>query len=276
MNSHIVITVSDIHGNIDTFTELDRLILKYPNAHIVFLGDYVDGHKYGYQVLNRIYAYQESWHDQVTVLLGNHEQIMFKYLDNPLDFTWFGNGGKITLKEWNREIAGTAWSANKNRKYVKAHDTVLLNWLRHQPLTYTQGNLFFVHAGLDWSKSDPKHQTRRDDMLWLRDEYIFNPDTLNRNSTPTFAHNTLHETIVTGHTPTVLISGQYDSASQNPPLQNHFADRNLPCPIKKIQYENEAPRYFIDGGNHSGDDNKLGNVAVFDDRTGLLIDSYQD
>lgn len=44
------------------------------------------------------------------------------------------------------------------------------------------------------------------------------------------------------------------------------------CPVKVIQYPNEAPRYFTDNGCHKNA-NQHGNICVFNDY-GQLIQAF--
>lgn len=263
-----VIAISDIHGNMAVFTELDKLIKKYPLAQIVFLGDYIDGHKQGFQVLNKIRDYQSKLPTQVLVLKGNHEQMFLDYMDTE-DQLWFVNGGQATLKEWAYQLTGRGYSIDKDRKLVKRDNPEILDWINNMPLTYSIGHLFFVHAGLDWNKSDPRTQTQPDEMLWIRDAYIYQMS----SSDPVFEHNPLNQALITGHTPTLLIYGEYDD--NRPGFKNVFTNQSDPCPIKQVQYPGEYARFFIDGGNHGGLA-RIGNIAVFNSETGQLIDSYQD
>ncbi|MFK5278392.1 serine/threonine protein phosphatase, partial [Lacticaseibacillus paracasei] len=45
--------------------------------------------------------------------------------------------------------------------------------------------------------------------------------------------------------------------------------------VKVIQYPEESPRYFIDGGNHMTYKENYGNICVFDETKGVMIDSDQ-
>ncbi|AMV61444.1 Serine/threonine protein phosphatase [Pediococcus damnosus] len=265
----VTIAVSDIHGNLAVFTKLNELITKYPEANLIFMGDYVDGHKQGYLVLQKIRTYQQTRPNQTIVLKGNHEQMLLDYMANPQDQLWLGNGGKATLKKWIYELTSRGYSIERDRLLVKEKNMDMLNWIDSLPIDYTLDNLYFVHAGLDWTRPNP-FMTSIEDKLWIREEYIYKSP----YNTNIFAHNFTDKTIITGHTPTVLIYGNYEDNSR-PVFSNNFADQTMPCPIKKIQYSNEQARYFIDGGNHVGD-SRIGNIAVFDQTNGELIDSYQD
>lgn len=265
----LVIAASDVHGNVAMLDKVAEFQKRYPDAITVFGGDYVDGHKEGCEVLHRIYDMSHAHPDRVVVLRGNHEDIMLNFMDNYHDRLWLYNGGKATMKEWCRILVGRAGHAAWMRKTILEHEAPLLRWVSSLPYTVTLGQMAFVHAGFDWKQPHPLTETSPDKMVWLREEYLYtNPDV------PIFAHNPTGKVIVSGHTPTVFIHGSYDHDEEQG-YPNQIADRRLPCPIKKIQYPKEAARYFIDGGNHGGD-NRLGNVAVFNAEDGTIVDEYQD
>lgn len=267
--SKLIIAAFDVHGNVAMLNKVAEFQKRYPDATTVFGGDYVDGHKEGYEVLHRIYDMHRAHPKQVIVLRGNHEDMMLNFMDNYYDQLWLGNGGKTTMKEWCRTLVGRAGRVSWMRKTILEHEATLLRWLSSLPYTFTLDQMVFVHAGFNWKQSQPLTETLPDEMVWLREEYLYtNPNV------PIFAHNPTGKAIVSGHTPTVFVYGSYDHDEEQG-YPNQFADRRLPCPIKKIQYPNEAARYFIDGGNHEGD-KRLGNVAVFNAEDGTLVDKYQD
>lgn len=108
--------VGDVHGAVDKLRALliqAGLTNRYgvwtgENAHVVFLGDYVDRGPDGIGVIRLIRQLEEDAAragGQVTALLGNHEVMLlaaqrFRLVDptDRLGFYdyWAGNGGKIT------------------------------------------------------------------------------------------------------------------------------------------------------------------------------------
>lgn len=301
-----IIAVSDIHGNLRVFPKLKEFQQKYSDATTVFMGDYIDGHKYGFDVLQRVKDQYNDRSDKTVVLIGNHERMLLDFYHNFNDQLWLGNGGKATLRQAMLDVYERSFNLRESWQKLATHQPYvdLLKWLEfgtgyYQIIDHT----IFVHAGFDLTKVDPIECTSLDDMLWIRDDYLYHPDTVQIyngpiDRTPTskpyavdfktgqmttipeshvFAHNnhsSLPYTIVSGHTPTVLVYGTYDDGRVG--YRNQFADHDQPCPIKKIQYPGEPARYLIDGGNHSSFPDRIGNIGVFDSLTGDLIDSYQD
>lgn len=258
-----IIAVGDIHGQLGVFARLDAVQARYPGAITVYIGDYVDGHKAGFAVLAEIRRRWLADAEHTVVLRGNHEQMMLDYLHNPADDNWLNNGGAATLREAVRQRFGHAGSTNTNRKLVRSAYSGLLALVRELPLDYRRDHLWFVHAGLDLTAPE---QTDAEFKLWAREEYWYGGAVA-----PVFASNPLAATIVSGHTPTGYIEGRY-RANLKPPkvmtLTHH--------PVFVLRYPDEYPRVFIDGGNHGGDDRKLGNVVVLDSESGALVETVED
>lgn len=263
----IVIALSDLHSQLATLPQLREVQLVYPEAVTVFLGDYIDcyGPNHGLTLLTQIRAMQAHDPTHTIVLLGNHEQGLLDYLASPTQSAWLDYGGKETLRAATRD-----WTTDQGPQFARQlllnHQPELIAWLRQLPLSYTLGQLSFVHAGLDLTLPHPLQDTSRHDQLWLDAKYWYAPA-----QWELFAHNPLTFSVVTGHTPTAHITGRY--AGDVHPAKTE-SERNA---IYAVQYPNEMPRYFIDGGAGSGQPNtKLGNIAVFDSETGMLIDAYED
>lgn len=98
-----------------------------------------------------------------------------------------------------------------------------------------------------------------------------------------FMHNVTDHTIVTGHTPTMFIEGEYDNTYPDGPMvlpttniydiaEGQEDPTKRPCPVVKVQYPNESPRYFTDDGCH-GAPKHHGNVCVFTN-TGELVEVF--
>ncbi|WP_225048217.1 hypothetical protein [Lacticaseibacillus kribbianus] len=203
--------------------------------------------------------------DRVVVLKGNHEQGLLDFVADSSRRDWLDYGGLETLREATR-----AWSPDRGplsaRAVLIAHEGPLLAWLAGLPTTFARDHLLVVHAGLDLALADPVAATTRHDRLWLDARYWYAP-----GAWGVFGHNPLPYTIVSGHTPTARISGRY--RHDEGPVKRPTA-RN---PIFGIRYPAEYPRYFIDGGVGSGLAGvRLGNIAVLDSASGLLIDAYED
>lgn len=120
--------MADIHGFIEPFEAALSLVLpalQDSDTRLFLLGDYVHGPN-DEMVLNRIMSLQETYGGRITVLLGNHEEMV---LDGRQPLT----GADSISKE-------------KLQKY-KA-------WMKKLPRYKQEGNAIFVHAGIDEEAED--------------------------------------------------------------------------------------------------------------------------
>lgn len=255
------IFASDPHGRGEPWINLvKQAINKYPTAKIVFGGDYIDGRKYSKDNLD--FIMKQVKNNNAIALLGNHEDLMLDYLQGN-DFNdfngeslWFINGGKSTVRSILLPIYHHMYGAKKSIEMLK--QTPYYDFIKSMPILYDTPNIIFVHAGVkpDKQYKDINHYKDKKDfysyLLWARMEYW---------GKYYFNHNTTGKTIVTGHTPTALISGQYDETKQFKRL------KELPftqCPVRIIQYPNEPARIFTDNGCHKKVSKHNGNVVVLD------------
>ncbi len=245
---------------------LRRMQAKYPDAVTVFCGDYIDGHPHAAEVLQCIM--RQVADKRAFAILGNHDQMLLDYLrDDGNRPGWFMNGGDQTVASMVHAATGKDMppESPESRHVMIDKYTETGEFIAKLPTMCVYGKMIFVHAGFDLSKADPLRDTSQSDRVWIREDYIYRSD----RSEAIFAHNPFNYTLVTGHTPTGLIKGRYDGGDT-------YIEAEFPhCPILTVKYDDEAPRYFIDGGVHSGRPENQGNIAVFDEETGLLIDSLQ-
>lgn len=162
MASHIpqlTYAIGDIHGYDDLFERLlDRIRadaeLINERPRLILLGDYIDRGPSSRQVLERIRRMQEtSWCD-LTVLMGNHEDALLRFLNDPeFGHTWRIWGGAATLKSYGVDMPFLAsepvlWE-DVRKDFVSAVDPVHVEMLRELPAAFQSGDYLFVHAGVD-------------------------------------------------------------------------------------------------------------------------------
>ncbi|WP_299637062.1 metallophosphoesterase family protein [uncultured Ruegeria sp.] len=148
-----VTAVGDIHGRLDL---LQALLPRLDDqCSLVFVGDYIDRGPYSAQVLHHLRHLSETSEGRVQCLLGNHEEMLLRFLDVPECNArlWFQNGGVQTLASFGLKPPD---NTNENQQVQQLADDLrlkmgesLLNWLADRPLTWTSGNVTFVHAALD-------------------------------------------------------------------------------------------------------------------------------
>lgn len=287
------IFISDIHGNRKTIDLIKTARNDYPDYTLIGGGDYIDGRKDSKAVLDYLMT-----QDNAVVLRGNHEQMLIDFVegrDEPINDDigymeplWFANGGKTTLHslfhyKFSNSKYKLAQQMLKNSEYYQ--------FLKQMPIMYDTPYIIFVHAGVlpianyDNPKNYKGIANYDYDMyrLWARSEYIYkcsnnipvhqytvDSKSHKEVSLPVFAHNKTGKAIVTGHTPTALISGIFD--------KTHKQIRKKPfthCDVLAIQYPNEPARIFTDNGNHSRYPNHDGNVVVMNNK-GTIVNIYNN
>ena len=109
-----VLTVGDIHGCLAQLDALLNAVQLTSEDHLVLLGDLVDRGPDSAGVLRRVQSLAAS--HRVTVIMGNHEQMMLEARDSHAKFTdWLKNGGDATLKSFGgtrgslRDIPAEDW-----------------------------------------------------------------------------------------------------------------------------------------------------------------------
>jgi len=107
----MIYVMSDIHGNKKNFDSIMEQISLQPDDTLYILGDVVDRHSHGIELLQIIKEMPN-----VKMLLGNHEYMMLNVVGRPynrdnglenwyymrkLDL-WYSNGGSITHQEFEK------------------------------------------------------------------------------------------------------------------------------------------------------------------------------
>ena len=148
------IAIGDIHGCIKTFRALvkDELQLT-SNDHLIVLGDIIDRGPDSKGVIDEIIALRERG-IRVQVLQGNHEEMMINASQsNESNDYWLRNGGQETLESFGV-------------KHVSEIPISYLDFIRHTELYIETADTIFVHAGLNFSKTDPFSDYNS--MKWIR------------------------------------------------------------------------------------------------------------
>ncbi|WP_298578978.1 metallophosphoesterase family protein [uncultured Olegusella sp.] len=130
---------SDVHGHARTLERLLDRISPAAEDHIFMLGDMIDRGPDPLAVLRICRGLADGG---ATVLMGNHEDLMLAYYDDPGDLANFAN--------WAINGGGTTKEQLETLSKEELLD--LLDWVRALPLSaYTRvsGQLYlFAHAGI--------------------------------------------------------------------------------------------------------------------------------
>ncbi len=154
-----VVAVGDVHGCADL---LEQTLAPYlgSGAELIFLGDLIDRspeHDGDRRVVERVRQLQEQPDAHglagVTVLRGNHEQMLLDALHEP-------DAGDAT-ELW-------AWNGGDPAFLPVARDHQ--DWLEALPLTAIRGDYLFVHAGV--RPGVPFEEQQADDLLWIRRPFL--------------------------------------------------------------------------------------------------------
>ena len=157
--------ISDIHGN---YAALIRLLeyanIDYSTDHLIIGGDLIDRGFNSAQVVRKIRKLQQTYPENVIVLMGNHEEMIRFYVEGISDM-WFLHGGLETIQSFET----TFTSEDELIKHI--------HWVMNLPLTYEDDEYVYIHAGLN--ANEPLHNQPRDTLWWQKDDlYRIDPTTL--------------------------------------------------------------------------------------------------
>lgn len=168
------IAIGDIHG---CGTALDRILDEIMPTHgdtLIGMGDYVDRGMESARVIDILIDLVASC--RFIPLIGNHEIMMFKALQNKKDFEyWFQYGGSSTVASYGGRV----------QNIPQHHLTFLSHCLRF----FETEEFFFVHANYD---ADTPLTQQPDELLFWQHVTAYPPQ--------------LHysgKTAIVGHTPQI-------------------------------------------------------------------------
>lgn len=190
-NMHYYI-FGDIHANLDALVGCTRKVLKLieKNDIMIFLGDYIDRGGHSYEVIEYLLAIKKKYN--TVFLMGNHEDMLLKYLDgNDPGGMYLHNGGTATIRSYRKHC--------KKFEIPQKH----LEFLRHLELYYEGSDFIAVHAGLD-PKIDVLDSQDTESLLWIRERFYR-------------AQKRWNKTIIFGHTPinSLTKNAVYDDKERN-------------------------------------------------------------
>jgi len=170
--------IGDVHGMVQPFARmLARLEREAPGARVICVGDLIDRGEESAAVLRLAFAQR----DRLTVLLGNHEEMLLRFLDAPETEArrWLRNGGLQTLASFGL-AAGQGNEVALRDQLRAALGAGVEDWLRALPRSWISGNVLVTHAGADpwlpitqqsaqvltWGHEDCGRR-RRTDGIWV-------------------------------------------------------------------------------------------------------------
>lgn len=135
--------IGDVHGQ---YHALRRLIKQLPyqpgEDRLVLMGDLIDRGPDCDRVLE--FARELQARDAlVTILRGNHEQVLLDCYDHPESFRmWLAMGGNATYVNYCPDTRHMNW-----QQFARAFPASLRDFLAALPISYRNEHARFVHAG---------------------------------------------------------------------------------------------------------------------------------
>lgn len=179
----LVYAVGDIHGRSDLMDGLlARIVVDAAPALsrgerplLIFLGDYVDRGADSKGVLDRLTALLATPGFEVRALMGNHEEAMLAFIDDPAGNPgWLEFGGGATLASYGVAPpigrVGPEELAALGSALALALPDAHLRLLKSLELAVVLGGYVFVHAGL--RPGVPLDAQSARDLLWIRQEFL--------------------------------------------------------------------------------------------------------
>jgi serine/threonine protein phosphatase 1 len=177
-NNGRLFAIGDIHGCADELRVMLRGIAPAQGDVVVFVGDYIDRGPATRDVVETLVEVQRN-NAEYIFLKGNHEDMMLSFLGMPGHYgeSFLFNGGQPTLESYGIPEGEPAFE-----RIPADH----MDFFKTLATSYLHPPYLFVHAGI--SPLRQLEEQSVEDMLWIRQEFIFNP------------HH-IGATVVFGHTP---------------------------------------------------------------------------
>ncbi|SFK90079.1 metallophosphoesterase family protein [Shimia haliotis] len=176
-----IYAIGDIHGHLDL---LDDMLARIKadggaDAHIVFLGDYVDRGPESRGVIERLRRGVEAGRNWIC-LKGNHDR-MFEWFmeDTPrhdphllVEYSWLHEklGGVQTLESYGVTVSKQERLSALHERAKTAVPENHVAFLKSLRLFHEQNGLLFVHAGI--KPGVPLGEQSENDLVWIRQGFI--------------------------------------------------------------------------------------------------------
>ena len=179
----LVYAIGDVHGRVDLLEPLMEKILVDALSHqedgenmpadVVVHGDVVDRGPNTRETLEFLLAIQEWPEIDPIYLLGNHEQMLLEFLEDPLaNKRWLRYGGYETLLSYELDLRGDLFEDRTILRVAGDLGAAMgphVDLLRRFTLSHQNGNLFFSHAGADPAVPIQDQQTGA--LVWGIDSF---------------------------------------------------------------------------------------------------------
>lgn len=200
--------IGDIHGHRDALVSaLKNANYKVDEDRIICLGDYVDGWKQSYEVVERLIQLQAESPFENIFLKGNHDQWFLEVLNQNFDQFRVDRFISTKYREWmlNDGLSTYLSYKIKNDAEILRHKTMFFDTLK---LYHIEDEKLFVHAGFDYNMGFQETlQFYPESLLWDRSLFRKVVQLWNLEQSGTFVEAAAKKIdhfkkIYIGHTPT--------------------------------------------------------------------------
>jgi len=180
-----VYTIGDIHGKVDTLQKIHALIIddaasvpSHIKLFVIYLGDYIDRGMHSREVIDLLIDSPLPGFESV-YLRGNHDQEMLNFLNSPdVNAPWLDMGGSETAYSYGVRVPKDALATKRlyhirddlSSKLPASH----LHFLKELKSSYTLGDYFFAHAGINPENGLTSQSTR--DLVWGNKKFLKSND----------------------------------------------------------------------------------------------------
>lgn len=175
--------IGDIHGRADLLHALLRKIAvdaarneSDAEREVIFVGDYIDRGPDSRQAVDLVLsAIAEKRFWAVTVLKGNHEEAMLRFMRDPAYWPiWSQYGARETLLSYGvtppRMIGDQDEWADLHARFEAAVPPDHWDFFHRLDLSAERGDYLCVHAGV--RPNVPLDRQSEDDLLWIRNDFL--------------------------------------------------------------------------------------------------------
>lgn len=144
-----VAIVGDIHGDPDSLCRAVRVLLGF-GTDVIFVGDYVNRGPGSREVLDQLVELKAQLGDRVTLLRGNHDQVLLDFLSDGDPRPLAAHGGIPTVRSY---LDGRRGAFDDFRAAFPGDH---LRLLRSTVDSYESEGLLVTHAGFNPAKVDSR------------------------------------------------------------------------------------------------------------------------
>ncbi|MEM7190178.1 MAG: metallophosphoesterase family protein [Pseudomonadota bacterium] len=188
-----IYAIGDVHGCLGPLEAMHDAIEKdlelrpVDDWRLIHVGDYVDRGPESRSTLQYLVGLCAT-QPRAICLLGNHDEMFVHAMKGggPRVQAWLTHGGVQTLESYGFTRDGYERRLLDGAGFDDAVPRAHLAFIQSLPRSVSFGDYFFVHAGIDPSRSLANQDP--DEMIWIRDRFLND-------------ERELEKVIIHGHTP---------------------------------------------------------------------------